>query len=213
MENAIRNISGPDTSMTKTSGITYTSMDAEGHVYALLYEMASVLCKSPSGDFNPTASSLRSFPVMKTITLYLHMCYFPGFSGLKWWGIAWLSVPPAARRWLGRLTHPKIWLTDTNVKSVLLQHKYSNVRHTCSATQVGAAISAAWSTKIHTSFSFSYFVVNLLVNLTWKKSPVWYCFCHTRKWLTGHLSGELWAGGWCCHDYWRLLNSISSRLL
>lgn len=96
-------------------------MDAKGRIYALLYEVASVLCKSPSGDFNPTASSLRSFPMMKTIALNLHMRYLPGFSGLNWWGIAWLSVPPAARRWLGRLTHPKIWLTGTNVKSVLLQ--------------------------------------------------------------------------------------------
>lgn len=132
-------------------------MDAEGHVYTLLYGMASVLCKSHSGNINPTASPLRSFPVMKTITLYLHMSYLPGFSGLKWWGVAWLSVPPAARQWLGRLTHPKIWLTDTNVRSLLLQHECGNVRHTCLATQVGPAISAASSTKIHNSFSFFLF--------------------------------------------------------
>lgn len=159
-------------------------MKAEGQISILLYGMASVLCKSHSGNLTHSLLA-EEFPVMKIIALYSHISNLNGLSELKWWEVEppWLSTPQAARQWLGGLTHPRIWLIDTNAKPALLLGSYNHVEHT---TRVGPAISAACPTKIHL-LSVSYLVATLLMNLTWKNSPLGYCFCRLRKWLTSHL--------------------------
>lgn len=179
VENVIQNITGSDSSVTQTPGITCIRHPWRLRVKSALFFIEWLLSYARVTLGTWIHSFLaEEFLVMKIITLNSHTGNLDGFFRIKVmrsWAL-WLSTSLAARQWLRGLAHPKIRLPDTNTRLALVQCSYNNMEHTCSATQVGPNISATWSTKAHALLSISYFVVDLSMTLAWENSLLWYRF-------------------------------------